>query len=376
MWQDARSGDGGIMPTAEEVASMLTYEFLKRGNYAASAGPVQMPELAEVAPASARQESEEFLTATEAFGGLAVQSVGCEEGVDDPKVYIYLTRGSVRLIKSLPPEIDRVPIVAQKMGPVAVKPETAGTTTNRAYFFERNGRVCCGSSCAPTSENCSGTLGALVQKEGTQQIYLLSNNHVFGGCNHVPQNQPILSPSSNDSRPDTRAPTEIGRHAEIHELRSGDPSFVNACEADLALARATNPMGLSSWQGDAGNGYDTPTRSLSPVSRMPVKKVGRTTGLTHGIIQSRIPAPAPLPYTARHFKGVVWFSNVWIVRSVDGTEFAIAGDSGSLVVAEDNSFAVGVLFAASRSGEYGWIMPMPCVLGAFGGLRLVGKHGV
>jgi len=135
-------------------------------------------------------------------------------------------------------------------------------------------------------------------------------------------------------------------------------------------------MGLSSWQGDAGNGYDTPTRSLSPVSRMSVKKVGRTTGLTHGIIQSRIPAPAPLPYTARHFKGVVWFSNVWIVRSVDGTEFAIAGDSGSLVVAEDNSFAVGVLFAASRSGEYGWIMPMPCVLGAFAGLRLVGRHGV
>ena len=72
----------------------------------------------------------------------------------------------------------------------------------------------------------------------------------------------------------------------------------------------------------------------------------------------------------------MWFSNVWTVRSVDGTEFAIAGDSGSLVVAEDNSCAVGVLFAASRSGEYGWIIPMPYVLGAFGGLRLVGRHGV
>jgi hypothetical protein len=37
-------------------------------------------------------------------------------------------------------------------------------------------------------------VGSACSKEGTQQIHLLSNNHVFGGCNHVPQNQPILSP--------------------------------------------------------------------------------------------------------------------------------------------------------------------------------------
>jgi hypothetical protein len=100
------------MPTAEEVAGMLAYEFLKRGNYAASAGPVQMPELAGVAPAAARHESEEFLTATEAFGGLAVQSVGCEEGVDDPKVYIYLTRwppDEIALVNArVEPGADRV----------------------------------------------------------------------------------------------------------------------------------------------------------------------------------------------------------------------------------------------------------------------------
>jgi hypothetical protein len=67
---------------------------------------------------------------------------------------------------------------------------------------------------------------------------------------------------------------------------------------------------------------------------------------------------------------------VAILRSVDGSEFALPGDSGSLVVAEDGSSAVGVLFAASRSGEYGWIIPMPCVIGAFGGLQLVGRHGL
>jgi len=364
------------MPTAEEVAIFLAYEFLKRGNYSAAAGPVQMSDLSEIAPAATRAETDELFTGFEGFGGIAVQSVGCEVGVDAPNVYVYFARGSVRLIKALPEEVEGIPIVAQRMGPITVRPEMAASSTNRAHIFERDGRICCGSSCAPTSENCSGTLSVLVRKEGSRQIYLLSNNHVFGGCNHVPQNQPILSPSSNDSRADIRAPTEIGRHAEIHELRTGNPSFVDPCEADLALARATNPTELSSWQGEAGSGYDTPTRSQSPVSRMLVKKVGRTTGLTHGIVQATIPSPAPLPYTARHFKGLVWFRNVWVVRSVDATEFALAGDSGSLVVAEDGSSAVGVLFAASRSGEYGWIIPMPRVIAAFGGLQLVGRHGV
>ena len=44
------------MPTAEEVAILLAYEFLKKGNYSAAAGPVQMPELAEMAPATSRLE--------------------------------------------------------------------------------------------------------------------------------------------------------------------------------------------------------------------------------------------------------------------------------------------------------------------------------
>lgn len=141
--------------------------------------------------------------------------------MDDPKVHIYLTRGSVRMIKELPDEIEGVQLRAHKMGPINVRPDSAGAATNRGNFYERNSRVCCGSSCAPTSENCSGTLGALVRQQGSRQIYLLSNNHVFAGCNHVPRNQPILSPSSNDGRPDVPAPREVGRHDQIHELRSG-----------------------------------------------------------------------------------------------------------------------------------------------------------
>jgi len=55
--------------------------------------------------------------------------------------------------------------------------------------------------------------------------------------------------------------------------------------------------------------------------------------------------------------------------------FALGGDPGSLVVNDDASAAVGILFAANPSGEYGWIVPMPAVRAAFGGLDLVAAHG-
>jgi hypothetical protein len=64
------------------------------------------------------------------------------------------------------------------------------------------------------------------------------------------------------------------------------------------------------------------------------------------------------------------------VRGVNGDPFALPGDSGSLVVPEDNASAVGLVFAANPSGEVGWIIPMSSVVGAFGGIELISGHGV
>lgn len=363
------------MPSAEEVATVLAYGFMREGKFTAAVGPVDVPALAQ-AVAAADHDRRYAEQEAEAFGNIAVQSVGFEEGPDDPKVHIYLTRGTLSLIRSLPQEVDGVPVEVHKMGAISVRPEAAATATNRGHLFEHHRRICCGSSVAPTSENCTGTLGALVRRTGSPDLYLLSNNHVFAGCNHVPKDQPILSPSSNDGGPSMRAPSEIGRHDQIHELRSGSPNFVNPCDADLALARAISPDLVSSWQGDQQTGYDTPSSSVAPASLMKVKKFGRTTALTFGAVEARVTAPMPVTYSSKHFKGTVWFQNVWTVRASRASPFALSGDSGSLVVTEDGDYAVGVVFAANPTGEYAWIIPMPCVAGSFGGLTLVNGHGV
>jgi hypothetical protein len=364
------------MATAEEVASFLAYEFLRNGNYSAASGPVEVPKLAQMGAAAADLAFDDDREAADVFANLAVQSVGHEEGVPDPKVHIYLTRGSSKLIKALPTELDGVPVRAHKMGAITVRPESAAASTNRGHLFERNSRVCCGSSCAPTSENISGTFGAIVTKAGGPDLFLLSNNHVFAGCNHVPRQQPILSPSNMDSSPNVRAPTEIGRHHEIHELRSGDPNLVNPCDADLAIAVATNPGSICSWQGDDTSGYDTPQHAIVARSNMKVKKFGRTTALTFGQLEAKIGTPQAIAYKANHFKGKVWFKDVWSIRAPAGEVFALSGDSGSLVVTEDGQHAVGLVFAANPAGDYALMIPMACVSASFGGLQLVGGHGV
>jgi hypothetical protein len=188
--------------------------------------------------------------------------------------------------------------------------------------------------------------------------------------------QPILSPSSNDGRAGLRAPGEIGQHAHIHELRSGDPNFVIPCYADLALALATDLTNISSWQGSLAEGYDTPAQISAPMSLMKVKKFGRTTGLTTGVVEAHVSTPTPVTYTSKHFKGTVWFRNVWTVKATSTSPFALPGDSGSLVVTEDAKKAVGLVFAGNLGGDYGWIVPMPSVIQSFGGLSLVTNHGL
>lgn len=260
------------------------------------------------------------------------------------------------------------------MGRLRAGPSPSMAGSGGGHFFECHSRIACGSSCAPSNENYSGTLGALV-REGSR-ILALSNNHVFGGCNHTPVSMPILSPSTADARPGRRAPSEICRYERMVELRSGDPSLVPIARVDAAIASIPDAQSVSSWQGDPNDGFDTPTRTTTPKSGMKVKKFGRTSGLTRGTIEAFVPTPWILPYGARKFKAVVWFMDTWTVRSDDNDPFAVLGDSGSLIVTEDASSAVGLFFAVNYNGVLGIFAPIEDVLNALGNLELVSGHGV
>lgn len=355
------------------LAQQLAATYLAGGNFVLS-GALKADAITELMPAAAHAEAAGGYLDEVGFSGLAVQAVGYEEGADEPKIHVYVTKGRHQE-RDIGP--DGVPVVVDRVGRVMVRPETAAAATHRGNVFERNGRVACGSSCAPSGETYAGTLGALARKRSGRDLYLLSNNHVLAAGNHVPVGMPILCPSPIDAGPATRAPGEVGRHAEICELRSGVPTLVAPGREDVALARVTDPAVVSSWQGAGPDSYDTPTTVVPPRFGVEVKKFGRTTGLTHGTVEALINSPFALPYKCRFFSATVWFHDVWTVRASPGTpSFALPGDSGSLVVTRDGAGAVGVVFATSMPhGEVSFIIPMPHISGLFGGITLVGRHG-
>ena len=373
---------------AKDVAVALVERFLRSGNFVLAGGQGRGAHPARQARPAAAEAPELPEYDDYGFSGLAVQSVGVEEGdgLDNPRVHVYVTKGSRFPPRAIESEGETVPVVINRIGPVVVRPEASSSVTHAGGMYLRAGRVACGSSCAPSAEQYAGTLGALVRRQehhGSDgalgdPLFLLSNNHVLSAGNHIPVGQPILSPANIDARPGTRAPGEVGQHAEICELRSGDPELVPAGRDDIAIATAIADV-VSSWQGDDLEGYDTPSSTISVQSEMRVKKFGRTTGLTTGVVESR-QALFALPYKCRLFSAVVWFEDTWTVLSDGHDPFALSGDSGSLVVTEDGQHAVGVVFAAGggsyRGGGYGIIIPIEHVLSMFGGLQLVSGHGV
>lgn len=365
---------------AQELAINLSNLFLSEGQFDNT--PIHAGGGGMITTAGTNPEFIQAIAATGAgtadFAGLSVQAVGYDQSAENGSVYVYVSQGN---LKHIPSEIGGVRIHANKMASLRINPQLTGRATNRGNFFNhRNGRIACGSSCAPSGQQYSGTFGALVT-DG-QDFFALSNNHVFAACNHVQAGMPILSPSTQDSHPSLPAPREIGRHAAIVELRSGDPAFVTEAKTDAALAKVIDRNAVTSWQGDS-TGYDTPTSIIDPSAGLRVKKVGRTTGLTTGTVEAAL-VRLPLPYKTNYFSATVYFADVWTIRADSGS-FALPGDSGSLVVTEDGQHAVGLIFAMTSTATHNYAVIVTIRdalellgqnLGTGTTLELVSRHGV
>jgi hypothetical protein len=350
-----------------KLAIQIADEFLKNGYFEPSTGGVN-PATSQISVD--QNDFYNFDSLWGGFAGLSVQGVGCAEVDGQEQIYVYVVKGDKRKLNDLSCDKDGIPVKAVKVGRTIIKPETISTATNRGKTFVRNGRIACGSSCQPAGELYTGTFGAIVKQEN--KLFALSNNHVFAACNHTRVGQPIMSPSNMDTGPDTLAPRLIARHSNILELRSGDPYLVPLTSLDAAVAEI-DLEAVTSWQGSENEGYDTPNFYIAPSAGMLVKKIGRTTGLTLGTIEAEVPGQWYLEYKSKKFTATVWFQNIWTIRTTETPYFALPGDSGSLVVTDDAKHAVGLLFAASQKGDYGYIFPIGNILHEFN-MQLVNNY--
>lgn len=187
---------------------------------------------------------------------------------------------------------------------------------------------------------CSGTLGSLVQVGSVQ--YILSNNHVLARADQASPGEDISQPGLIDNG--CRVPEIVAHFTAAPKLGSN----VDAAIAQLVTG-AMNSNGAIEDVGVPSSIVKAATVGLA------VAKSGRTTGFTTGTISS-INTSVSVQYQKSCGSGkkfVVSYTNQVVVNS---STFSAGGDSGSLIVSNDNSSCrqpVALLFAGSSTTTIG-----------------------
>lgn len=219
--------------------------------------------------------------------------------------------------------------------------ETAGTR-----FSRRIRPVQAGYSVGTV--NWSGTGGVVVTNRN--QLYLLSNNHVLNKNNSTGYTA-TLQPGGADGGKVSR--DRIGSLNRFVKLRKTN-NYI-----DAALAIPINNKVLSTKYAVIGSlrGH---LKSYSVGSKF--IKVGRTTGLTGGRVES-INTDVKVDYGNYGRLGQIQFKNQTIITSTK--PISKPGDSGSVWINYNNRFAAAVNYAGTADGKLSVSYPIHWAMQAF-----------
>ena len=175
-----------------------------------------------------------------------------------------------------------------------------------------------------------GTIGASFIDNTTGGRVLLSNNHVFARKDTI--QHPIAKKGNMINQPGGSAPT-VGY---LERWITLDEEKINIIDA--AIVKPVN-------QEDAGTNIlqiGNPNGIANPFEGETVRKSGRTTGLSTGVV-SDVNATVRVDYGEG--RGIIDFEDQIIVERISGDyPMSCGGDSGSVVVNQNNEI-IGLLFA-------------------------------
>jgi hypothetical protein len=250
-------------------------------------------------------------------------------------------------------DVSAFATVPKAIDGIATQVKVVGEIKATAYNTRAKFRpvVPSGVSVGNGRENSSGTIGAVVVKNGIR--YMLSNNHVLARQNNAKIGEQIVQPG----RADTRGiPTDA-----VAILSAYKPvSFTQNNKFDAATARYTGY-----------HSYSMIDQAFSPSqviatarAGQAVMKMGRTTGLTYGTVQSTN-VSIKVDFDG---KTAIFENQIYITGDVG--DFLKAGDSGSLLVTQDGAHPIGLLFAGGEGSAFA--NPIKPVLDYFG-VTIAGK---
>ncbi|HXR33003.1 MAG TPA: hypothetical protein VN830_04820 [Verrucomicrobiae bacterium] len=213
---------------------------------------------------------------------------------------------------------------------------------------------------------CSGTLGALVTRSGTQ--YILSNNHVMansaGNAGSADVGVAITQPGLIEVNCVSSSTHTVANLSEYFPLETGPIPKIDAALAAVTNGAVDNSGNILLLGSTLTNGVPVPGAPKSGIGLTPaqaivapyngaVAKSGRTTGLTCSTILGTNVASSVDYYAHCGDTNASFTVNYTDLVAVNGGDFSDTGDSGSLIVTQSTAEAVALLFAGSDTDTVG-----------------------
>lgn len=293
-----------------------------------------------------KQKKEDELLAINGVTGVDVGKKivkGKKTAEDAIRVYVKKKRKNVPDNEKIPEEIDGVKTdvieATFELHPMAVAVADIERKADTGTYDPLLGGISIGPCGAVGGYVYTGTLGCMVKDRETQEVLMMTNYHVL--AEKWPVGEQVVQPSRVDTG---SCPADL--------VGSLVRSVISE-NVDGAVARITNRTHNCSIHeiGDVkGKG--------SATVGMNVRKRGRTTGYTHGIVDS-IDATVTVPYD--HGDQILRNQILIDVDTSQSTQFGNSGDSGSVVVDGENKI-VGLYFAGTSDGSLGVANPIDAVL--------------
>jgi PKD repeat protein len=253
---------------------------------------------------------------------------GTAVGLDEKDQYVIKVYTARPGVDRIPPNLEGVPVRQVVTGKIYAladptarfpRPVPTGVSTGHPNIT-------------------AGTIGCRVT-DGTN-VYALSNNHVYANENRASIGDNVLQPGTYDGGAEGTNPLiidgdEIGTLADFEPIILGMWGL-NVIDAAIALCSEAT-LGNSTPE----DGYGIPSSTTVPAALyLPVQKYGRTTGLTKGTVKGINGA-----FLVRYSRSYAIFYDQIVIEDPG---FSYGGDSGSLIVTDDeNCNPVGLLFAGS-----------------------------
>jgi hypothetical protein len=181
-------------------------------------------------------------------------------------------------------------------------------------------------------------------------VFGLSNNHVFAGFNGleggVVIGTPVVQPSPGDAIPLCSSPVPANVIGNLVKFKPYDLSANNDNRIDAALI-STDVKLISNSTPPPPVAYGTPrsTTWIGPFLGLNVKKLGRTTGFTTGVVSGLNSFEIIVAPTGQL---TFWSGQIEFTGTNGNASLGGPGDSGSLIVTDDllgDRFPVALLYA-------------------------------